>query len=140
MARRNFKQSISKVLEKDSRYHRESYFFLRDALDFTIRRLERIEDGVNQHVTPEELLDGIREYAISQFGPMVPTVLEHWGITTTEDFGHMVFNLVEEDVFGVQETDRLEDFCHYYSFREAFVEPFLPSVEDSSSRREAGSL
>lgn len=127
MAKVRFSDGVENIIRKDPRYHREAYIFLRDGLDFTIHRLRREnKDGEDRHVSPQELLDGLRDLALEQFGPMVPTVLEHWGIACTEDFGNMVFNLSQEGIFGVQDSDQLEDFRHYYSFQQAFIVPFEP--------------
>ncbi len=127
MAKIKFSEGLEAVIRQDDRYTRDAYIFLKDALDYTIHRHRRqySGSGKSQHVTPRELLDGIREYALEEFGPMVPTVFEHWNVRTTRDFGNMVFNLVDAGVFGVTETDRIEDFEDYYTFDEAFVEPFL---------------
>ena len=127
MAKVRFSDGVENVIRKDPRYHREAYIFLRDGLDFTIHRLRREnEEEADRHVTPQELLEGLRDLALDQFGPMVPSVFEHWGVHCTEDFGHMVFNLSSEGIFGVQESDQLEDFRHYYSFHQAFIAPFQP--------------
>jgi uncharacterized repeat protein (TIGR04138 family) len=119
-----FSDGLEAILERDTRYEREAYFFLRDALDFTMRKLRRAQGGELRHVTPQELLDGVREHAIREFGPAVTLVLQHWGITKTDDFGHMVFNLVDEGIFGVTENDHLEDFCGYFDFDSAFNQPY----------------
>lgn len=133
-----FSDGVESVVRKDPRYHREAYIFLRDALDFTIHRLRREnEAGEDRHVSPHELLEGIRDLALEQFGPMVLSVFEHWGIHCTEDFGNMVFNLSEEGIFGVQETDQLSDFRHYYSFQQAFIAPFQPDSTGAASPRGA---
>ena len=68
----------------------------------------------------------MRLYALKEFGPMVPTVFSYWGIRSTEDFGHMVFNLIEAGIFGKTEEDSIEDFKNVYDFQEAFVKPFAP--------------
>lgn len=127
MPKVRFSDGVENIIRRDPRYHREAYIFLRDALDFTIHRLKKENREMeDRHVSPQELLDGLRDLALDQFGPMVLTVFEHWGIHCTEDFGNMVFNLSQEQIFGVQESDRLADFRHYYSFQSAFVAPFQP--------------
>lgn len=126
MAKVRFSDGVENITRKDPRYHREAYNFLRDGLDFTIHRLQRESaDGDDRHVSPQELLDGVRDLALDLYGPMVTTVFEHWGIRTTEDIGNMVFNLSSEGIFGVQDSDQLEDFLHYYTFQQAFIAPFL---------------
>lgn len=125
----NFDEGIDLIAQKDPRYRREAYVFVRDALDYTKKATSRRE-GVpmtdNEHVTGQELLAGIREYALAQFGPMVITVLEEWGITRCEDFGEIVFNVVEAGLFSKTETDSRADFQNGYDFDDAFRKPFLP--------------
>ena len=112
---------IEKITEKDPRYAAEAYRFVRDALEYTVSRLD-----APRHVSGQELLEGIREYALEQFGPIARRVLEEWGIRTCLDFGHIVFNMVEAGLLAKREEDSLEDFRGGYDFEEAFVKPFLP--------------
>jgi uncharacterized repeat protein (TIGR04138 family) len=72
------------------------------------------------HVSGQELLEGVRLLAIEQFGCLAETVLATWGVHGTEDFGEIVFNLVEFDLMGKQESDTKEDFRSVYDFQEVF--------------------
>ena len=74
----------------------------------------------------EELLEGAREYALRQFGPLAKTVLEHWGIHRCEDVGNIVFNMVRQEILGQSDRDSIESFRNGYDFDDAFVKPFLP--------------
>jgi uncharacterized repeat protein (TIGR04138 family) len=125
MAKIKFSEGLEIVLSKDPRYSRDAYIFLKDALDYTIHRTRQGYSRENQHVSPEELLDGIREYALEEFGPAVLMVFDYWNIRNTGDFGNMVFNLVDAGVFGLTENDHLEDFQDVYEFEKVFVDPFL---------------
>jgi uncharacterized repeat protein (TIGR04138 family) len=85
----------------------------------------------NQHVTGQELLEGVRRYSIEQFGCLARPVLESWGIRRTDDFGEMVFNLVNQDLMGKQESDSKEDFHEVYDFAEVFdVKPVFSFASD----------
>jgi len=121
-----FLKVIEKIRQKDSRYGPEAYLFVREALDFTSKALNKPAEGAQRHVTGRELLDGTRAYAIQEFGPMALTVLRTWGLNRTEDVGDIVFNLVESGVLGKTNEDRREDFAGIYDFQEAFARPFLP--------------
>ena len=79
-----------------------------------------------RHVAGPELLEGVRQYALKEFGPMVVTVLSYWGIRSCEDVGHMVFNLIGAGIFGKTEEDSIDDFKNVFDFHEAFVKPFEP--------------
>lgn len=127
MQKRGFEEALNLILKEDSRYPREAYAFLRLALDHTIKLLNKPDHGPARHISGQELLDGIRQYALREFGPMARTVLATWAITQTEDFGEIVFNLVKHGVLGKTDQDKREDFAHGYSFDAAFTTPFLPS-------------
>lgn len=128
MTARNFHEVIQLIRKEDSRYEPGAYFFMRQALDHTISKIRKQEKRRQQrHVTGQELCEGIREYALDQYGPMTHTLLRHWGIHRTEDFGQIVFNLVEYGVFGKTDTDSVEDFADVYDFEEAFSKPYQPS-------------
>src|SRR5882672_7244113 len=95
-----FEEDLDKIARKDPRFQRDAYLFVRDALDHTRKIVERpvrnrIRPMAGQHVTGQELLSGIREFALAQFGPMAITVFEEWGVRTCRDFGDIVFNMVE---------------------------------------------
>jgi len=64
--------ALLKVLNKDKRYDPESYSFVMASLDFTTRRMKR-----RGHVSGMELLEGIKDHALEQFGPMAMSVLAH---------------------------------------------------------------
>ncbi len=121
MAEDKNKQSMTKVfallkiLDKDKRYDPESYSFIMTSLDYTMKKLKR-----KGHVSGEELSEGIKDYAMDQFGPMARLVLEKWGIKSTDDFGEIVFNLINSGLLGKTDEDRKEDFHNRYDFKEAF--------------------
>ncbi len=120
----SFSEAVESIRLQDPRYDREAYAFVRDALDHTVRGKTRGKGEGREHVSGQELLAGLREYALEQFGPMVPTVLEHFGIQATYDVGCIVFNLIEAGIFGKTDRDSLEDFRDVFDFEDAFVRPF----------------
>ena len=137
---KDFAEVVDLIVKEDSRYNKGAYFFVRKALDFTLKGIANGENKEtlrkSNHVSGGELLDGIRKFALDQFGPMTLTVFEHWGVTESSNFGDVVFNLVEYGVFGKTERDSKADFKARYNFNEAFVAPFLPS--DSEPEKAAG--
>ena len=125
-----FTEIVGLICKEDSRFDRKAYSFVRQALDHTVKELKRKNPertGKSQHVTGAELLHGIRAYALDQFGPLTKTVLNTWGITRCADFGDIVFNLIEYNVFSKTDSDRREDFADLYDFDAAFVKPFAPA-------------
>ncbi|MCC5834309.1 MAG: hypothetical protein JJU20_06210 [Opitutales bacterium] len=125
---KNFNEVVQLIRRDDPRYELGAYHFIRQALDYTLKKV-READGArsNRHVSGMELSEGIRDFALEQYGPMSRTLLKEWGIERTEDFGEIVFNLVEYEVFGKTEDDRKEDFVNVFDFADAFDKPFLPN-------------
>jgi uncharacterized repeat protein (TIGR04138 family) len=123
-----FEQSVASILRKDARYDAQAYFFLKDALDFTLKRAADSHGGQIRHVSGAELLTGFRDFALEQFGPMASTLMHEWGVRNCRDVGEMVFLLIDEQVFGKQESDRLEDFDGKFDLRESLTRPFLPAT------------
>lgn len=124
-----FTEIVGLICKEDGRFDRNAYAFVRQALDHTVKEIKRKDPtrtGKSQHVSGGELLHGIRVYALDQFGPLTKTVLNTWGITRCQDFGDIVFNLIDYNVFSKTENDRREDFADLYDFEEAFVKPFAP--------------
>jgi uncharacterized repeat protein (TIGR04138 family) len=126
MQKIGFAEALDLIVARDPRYQRDAYVFLRDALDFTTKQQKKIKGATVRHVAGPELLEGVRAYALKEFGPMVITVFSSWGINRCEDIGHMVFNLIGAGIFGKTEEDSIEDFKNVYDFQEVFVKPFAP--------------
>ena len=128
----SFEQALDAIQAKGPRYHREAYLFVREALDFTCKNLKKPQRGAQRHVSASELLDGIRQYAMQEYGAMAKTVLNRWGVHTGEDFGNIVFNLVEKGILGKTEQDRREDFLGGYDFDQAYRQPYRPGKKARS--------
>lgn len=128
MQKFSFEDAVERIAARDPRFAAGAYSFLREALDYTMAALRpKLQDPKTKgHVDGAQLLEGFRRLALERFGPMAMTVLEDWGIHCTGDVGAMVFNLIEEEVFGKTDTDTPEDFTDVYDFHEAFEVPFLP--------------
>jgi len=123
----NFEEALEQILAKDARYHRDAYLFVREALDYTQKLVGKQSPGQIRHISGQELLEGIRQYAMTQFGPMVMTVLEEWGVRECRDFGEIVFNMVDTGLLAKTDKDSRSDFENGYDFFEAFRKPFLPA-------------
>lgn len=110
---------IQKLIDSNPQYKVEAYSFILGALHYTMSSLTE-----PRHITGREFCEGIRRYAIDQFGPLARTVLEYWGIKETLDFGHLVFALVEVGLMRKTEEDSLHDFKNVYDFKTAFEAKF----------------
>ena len=131
----SFEEALDQIQAKDPRFHRDAYHFVREALDHTQKTIVKENKGQMRHVSGQELLGGIREFALAQFGPMTITVLEEWGVRQCKDFGDIVFNMVETGWLAKTEKDTRDDFQEGYDFVEAFRKPFLPSTKLNSDAK-----
>ena len=134
----NFDEMLEKIVERDLRFQRDAYHFLREALDFTQKLISKENRGTVRHVSGQELLDGLRQYALQQYGPMTATVLEEWGVRNCRDFGDIVFNMVESGLLAKTETDTRDDFQDGYDFTDAFRKPFWPQGRLNPEARPGG--
>lgn len=121
-----FEQAVVSILKRDKRFDPHAYFFLKEALDFTLKRIAEGNNGQPRHVSGPELVTGLRDLALEQFGPMAATLMHEWGVRQCGDIGDMVFHLIEEQIFGKQDSDRPEDFVGNFDFEDSLRSPFIP--------------
>ena len=124
-----FEIIVEEIFEKDPRYKEDAYVFVMEALAYTQKKFKR-----SKHVKGEELLLGMKELLLNKFGPMTMTVLEYWGIKSTEDFGNIVFNLVENRILSKTEDDNIEEFKNGYNFEEVFDSGYRKQLAKKISR------
>lgn len=110
---RSFYNKVEEITNKDKRYKADAYEFVLRALWFTQKKLKK-----QGHISGKELLYGVRDFVLDQYGPMAKTVLKHWGIKATEDIGEIVFNMVENGLLSKTDEDRRDDFKNVYNFSE----------------------
>ena len=137
MDNERYEQKLDAILARDDRYARDAYLFVADAVTYTSRNMrQQAEDGrETHHITGRQLLDGIREYALEQFGPLALDVLADWGIAATEDIGNIVFAMVGEGLLGASEEDSPRDFADVYDLRETLLRPFAAPAEPDPAER-----
>jgi len=119
---------LFEIVRRDPRYAYEAYEFVFAALDYTLQMLgkqdaEKGETGP-RHVSGSELLEGVRQLALREFGLMARTVFRQWGVNRTGDFGVIVFNLVEAELMSKTPEDSLADFENRFDLDEALVQGF----------------
>lgn len=127
MRDKKFIETVEEIVKTDPRYTIEAYEFVSNAVVYTARKLERNPSSVNRHISGGELLDGVKKYAIEQFGPMAGEILKSWGINDSISIGNIVFNLVNKKLLGASNNDSIDDFKEGFDFEEAFSKPFRPA-------------
>ena len=112
---------MQQVVEDLGLYPPEAYAFVQQGLSFTVQKLHgKLRDPkASRHVTGTHLCEGLRELALIQWGRLARTVLRRWSITSTVDFGRIVFAMVDAGLMQKTEDDSLEDFRNVYDFRVA---------------------
>lgn len=122
------------IAQTDGRYDPGAFFFVNEAVAAAVKWLKsgemrsrdvatsRGEDGVNFHISGFELLEAFRRLARDRWGCMARRVLESWGVKTTEDVGHIVFMMVDDEKleWKRRESDTMADFTGVYDFQETF--------------------
>ena len=119
----SFEEAVSQYLLEDPRYPAEAYYFIRDGFEYVARDLEE-KEGAPRHLSGRELADGLKEFALDEYGPMAFFTLGQWNIHRTADFGELVYNLIRMGRFSQNKGDKKSDFDDLYDFDEAFNGPF----------------
>jgi len=115
-------KSLQDVVDAVGVYPPEAYLFVQQGLSHTVEKLhgqekEEEDPELNRHVNGRDLCWGLKDVALMQWGLMARTVLAKWNITTTMDFGKIVFALVEHDMLKKTDDDTVEDFRNVFDFR-----------------------
>ena len=121
-----FESTVQRIIKADPRYDEQAYLFIREALDFAGKQMDKPAKGPQRHLTAQELLEGLRRHALAEYGPLTKTLLNQWGLRQCRDIGEVVFNLVNAGALGKTDEDRIEDFDNGYDFDAAFTAPFKP--------------
>ncbi len=122
------------VVAKTTRYPLDAFLFVQRGLDFTVTRLHgELDDDAyfdaddiesSRHVSGQDLCQGLRDFAIKEYGLLARTVLRRWSINTCRDFGEIVFAMVDGGLMRKTDDDSIHDFNNVFDFASAF-EPAL---------------
>jgi len=118
-----FYDLVEEICNQDQRYKPDAYEFVLQGLNFTQNKLKR-----KSHVSGGELAFGLRDYAINQYGALAGSVLAYWGIKQTQDFGNIVFSMIEKKLLAKAQEDSPADFNAVYDFKSAFANVLADSV------------
>ncbi len=125
--------ALEQIVEEVGLYPIEAYEFIHSGLAYTVQKIHgqmkdpkalKKEEKKSYHVTGRDLSEGLREFALLRWGMLARTVLKRWNITRTDDFGRIVFSLVENGHMSKTENDTIEDFKNVFDFATAFDENY----------------
>jgi uncharacterized repeat protein (TIGR04138 family) len=108
-----------------TRYPLDAFHFVRRGLDFTVHNIHANPEQMaeeQRHVSGKQLSVGLRDFAVDQYGLLARTVLARWGVTRTDDFGRIVFAMVDSGVMQATPADSVHDFENVYDFTDAFTQ------------------
>ena len=140
-------RALIELAKEDERYELDAYLFVREALSYAqgVLRMgddKKAEDVASildmgkeaeheeQHLTGQQLCEAIRRYGLEQYGYLAQVVLNRWGVTTTGDFGEIVYGMIHIGLMKKSTSDRREDFDNVYDFDEGFRKSFDISMPD----------
>jgi uncharacterized repeat protein (TIGR04138 family) len=120
------------AVRADGRYSVAAYLFVREALAYAAdnQAVEELatEEGEparkTKHVTGQQLCEGIRQFALNQYGYMSRLVLNSWGLNSTTDFGNVVYNMITVGILKKSANDRRKHFDNVFDFEEVFEKQF----------------
>ena len=116
------------IREKAGPYPPQAYQFVREGLAHTVKMVHGEggepanpeADDDRRHISGQQLCLGLKDYAQRQYGLLAKTVLSSWGVRRTDDFGRIVFAMVEAGWMRKQDQDTLDDFENVFEFDDAF--------------------
>jgi uncharacterized repeat protein (TIGR04138 family) len=125
------RKSLEQVVAECGRYPMEAFEFVRTGLNFAVQRVHGDVSGMSEqecHVTGQQLSEGLRDFALRRYGIMARAVLAHWRIQRTNDFGRIVFTMVDNKLMQKTDQDDVHDFDDVFDFRTAFDPPKRPTM------------
>ncbi|MBE6407605.1 MAG: hypothetical protein J6S98_07855 [Lentisphaeria bacterium] len=108
---KNEEKALYGIVSRDPKYPVAAYKFVSAGVQYTVHSHQRTDkQGVERHVTGQELLRGILEFAALQYGFLAPDVLEYWNFRSGRDIGNTVYAMIGAGLLSAGPNDRLEDF------------------------------
>lgn len=120
------KKTIEDIAALDGRYDVRALQFVFEGLGRTVERIRAEYEGSFEphHISGAQLAEGLGELAMDRWGRLARMVLGRWGITTTRDFGEIVYLMIDHGWMSAQESDRVEDFDEVFDFEQMFEKGF----------------
>lgn len=120
------------VRTRAAMFPEEAFDFVRDGLKHTVTMLHGRPPAAavqarpvgatpaRRHVSGQQLCSGLKDLAVVRYGLLAPTVLKKWGIARTDDFGTIVYAMIDRQELKTSDGDSIEDFRAVYDFDEVF--------------------
>jgi uncharacterized repeat protein (TIGR04138 family) len=144
MAAKTPLKSLQEVVDEVGVYPMDAFLFVQQGLSYTVDKIhgEGTEPGASHHISGRDLCNGLKEVAHHRWGLLAWTVLQRWNITTTLDFGRIVFAMVEHQHMQKTDEDTLADFRHVFEFQSALEREYqiTPATADESTKRAESKL
>jgi uncharacterized repeat protein (TIGR04138 family) len=124
-------RTLQDIVDELDRYPIDAFCFVQHGLEFTVRKLhgEEPDPKASRHVSGQQLCEGLREFALNNWGLLAGTVLRRWNVTSTYDFGRIVYAMVNNGFMQKTDDDSIEDFRGVYDFRKAFESGYRIGAE-----------
>lgn len=118
------------IRDRAAQFPEEAFQFVREGLAYTAKLFHGEPQRPNadqaddrRHVTGQQLCMGLKKLATERYGLLAKAVLCKWGIRATDDFGVIVYALIDRSELRQGERDNIDDFKNIFDFEEAFAEP-----------------
>jgi len=118
-----YRDVLIRSLGRHPRYSIEAYEFVCDALGIG-SNLPQEQSAMEtlRNVSCKEVLEIIRQAALEKFRKESKGVLWSWNIFRTEDFGEIIFEMIDAGILAKGPRDSRDGFRNGFSFEEVFPE------------------
>jgi uncharacterized repeat protein (TIGR04138 family) len=119
-------KTLQEIVDDLALYPADAFRFVEEGLSFAANEIHgalpknKPAALVRRHVSGQQLCEGLRRYALMNWGLLAQTVLRRWNITCTLDFGRIVFALIDAGRMQKTDQDDIEDFRNVFDFKTAF--------------------
>ena len=114
------KEKLENIAKADGRYNPKAFRFVYEGLTYTTKNIV----VQPHHISGQMLCEGLKRLATEKWGRLAMLVLENWNVHTTQDFGEIVYLMIENKWMSDQPNDSIEDFYNVFDFKTTFKDKF----------------